>query len=80
MTLSKGHLSHFRQVELGRRIRALRLARGLSQEDLAGPYSRAYVSLIEAGGIQPSERGIQTLAERLGVEPSAIVAGSRIPC
>jgi hypothetical protein len=60
--------------ELGQRVRALRLARGLSQNDLARPYSRAYMSLLEAGGISPSPRAIETLATRLGVHPEAFVS------
>ena len=61
--------------ELGQRVRAVRLARGLSQRDLAGPYSRAFVSLLEAGGIAPSPRAIQTLAARLGIDPEALIGG-----
>jgi len=60
------------RLEFGQWLRTLRLARGLSQNDLAGPYSRAYVSLLEAGGISPSERAIDTLAVRLGVHPDAL--------
>ncbi len=54
-------------ASLGRRIRAIRMERGLTQADLAGPYSRAYISLLEAGGIEPSSRALETLAARLGV-------------
>ena len=57
---------------VGQQVRSIRLAKGLSQADLAGPYSRAYISLLEAGGIAPSARAVQTLAERLGVEPSVL--------
>jgi transcriptional regulator with XRE-family HTH domain len=60
------------QLELGQRVRALRLSRGLSQADLARPYSRAYVSLLESGGIDPSPRALETLAGRLGVSPDAL--------
>ncbi len=52
----------------GRRVRTIRMAKGLTQAQLAGPYSRAYISLLEAGGIEPSSRALQTLAERLGVD------------
>ena len=60
--------------ELGQWVRALRLARGLSQNDQARPYSRAFVSLLEAGGISRSPRAIETLAARLGVHPQVLTA------
>jgi transcriptional regulator with XRE-family HTH domain len=65
--------------KLGQRVRALRLARGLSQNELAQPYSRAFVSLLEAGGIAPSPRAIETLAARLGIDPEALIGGEG-PC
>jgi transcriptional regulator with XRE-family HTH domain len=67
------------QLELGQRVRALRLSRGLSQADLARPYSRAYVSLLESGGIDPSPRALETLAARLGVSPDVLMR-QRLPC
>jgi transcriptional regulator with XRE-family HTH domain len=67
------------RLELGRRVRALRLSRGLSQADLARPYSRAYASLLESGGIDPSPRALESLAGRLGVSPDAL-ARPRLAC
>jgi transcriptional regulator with XRE-family HTH domain len=56
---------------IGRRIRALREARGLTGEELAyaGPPvgSKGYLSDIEAGKRVPSLLALQALADRLGV-------------
>lgn len=61
---------------LGQRIRRLRLARGLTQIELAEPaYSAAYVSTIEAGRRNPSPAAIKYLAERLGVHPEELATG-----
>jgi transcriptional regulator with XRE-family HTH domain len=64
---------------VGQRIRSIRVSKGLTQADLAGPYSRAYISLLEAGGIAPSPRAVETLAARLGVEPADLRA-HKIAC
>ena len=56
--------------ELGARIRLARQAEGLSQAALGAPFTRAYVSLIEAGHTLPSLPVLLHLAERLHVEPS----------
>src|SRR5919198_1106008 len=45
---------------IGQRLRRLRLEKGLSQRELAGPgVSYAYVSRIEAGGRGPPPRPLQ---------------------
>lgn len=52
---------------LGRKIRALRLQLGLSQQQLAGKeMSRAFISLVEAGKCTPSRENLQLIAARLG--------------
>ncbi|MGF1429672.1 helix-turn-helix domain-containing protein [Kitasatospora sp. LaBMicrA B282] len=52
---------------LGRRLRELRLRRGLHQHDLACAHlSVSYVSLIETGKRVPSERVLRRLADRVG--------------
>ncbi|MFC1401766.1 MULTISPECIES: tetratricopeptide repeat protein [Streptacidiphilus] len=52
---------------IGRRLRELRLARGLLQQDLATTeISTSYVSLIEGGKRRPSPSVLEALAERLG--------------
>lgn len=54
-------------ASVGERIRRLRRARGLSQQDLAGPgVSASYVSLVEAGRRRPSPNALAWLAGRLG--------------
>src|SRR5580765_4312635 len=57
-------------------MRRLRLARGMTQKDLAAPkYSYAYVSTIEAGRRSPSKEAIEHFASRLGVTPDELVSG-----
>ncbi len=53
---------------LGGRIKAARVAAGLTQPELAGPdASVAYVSRIESGQRRPNTELLQVLADRLGV-------------
>jgi transcriptional regulator with XRE-family HTH domain len=53
---------------LGRRLRDLRLAAGLTQAELAGDkFSHAYVSVLEAGRREPSRAALEYFAARLGV-------------
>ena len=62
-------------TEFGRRLRELRLERGLSQEklgELAG-LDRTYVSSAEAGRRNVSLKTIYKLAEALGVEAAELV-------
>lgn len=55
-------------VRLGRRLRELRLAAGLTQAQLAGDrFSHAYVSVIESGRRVPSRSTVEYFAQRLGV-------------
>jgi transcriptional regulator with XRE-family HTH domain len=54
---------------LGRRIRAVREAREMSQAELGRPLTRAYVSQVESGRTLPSLTALLHLASRLGVEP-----------
>lgn len=61
---------------LGTRMRRLRLARGMTQKELADPkYSYAYVSTIEAGRRTPSREAIEHFAGRLGVTPDELLTG-----
>src|SRR5437764_11705589 len=62
---------------IGQRLRRLRLERGLSQRELAGPgVSYAYISRIEGGQRQPSLRAIRRLARKLGVTAQFLETGS----
>jgi transcriptional regulator with XRE-family HTH domain len=57
-------------------VRRLRLARGLSQRQLASHgVSYAYISRIESGQRTPSVRAIRVLARRLGVSPEYLENG-----
>jgi tetratricopeptide (TPR) repeat protein len=59
------------------RLRRLRLERGLSQRELAGPgVSYAYISRIEAGQRRPSVKAIRTLARKLGISAQFLETGS----
>ena len=61
----------------GERIRARRLALGLSQRDLAEPgITYAYISRIEAGQRQPSEKALRALADKLGTTARYLESGS----
>lgn len=53
---------------IGRKIRQCRLARNLTQEELAsGLFSKSYISQLENGTVNPSLRALRLLAKRLGV-------------
>jgi tetratricopeptide (TPR) repeat protein len=63
-------------VRLGDRVRALRIAAGLTQNELAeGRFSKEYISQIERGKTKPTESTVEWLAERLGVDPSFLASG-----
>lgn len=67
------------QKHLARKVRALRLERGLSQEDLAleAGIDRTYQSQIERGIGNPSLRVICAIAEVLKVDLSQLVTDAR---
>jgi len=58
------------EKQFGKRIRELRTARGLSQEELAfkSGVHRTYLGGIERGERNPSLRNISAIAKALGVE------------
>jgi tetratricopeptide (TPR) repeat protein len=63
-------------VEIGTRLRKLRLERGLTQRELGAPrYTHAYVSTIEAGRRHPSRAALEHFAERLGVGVDELETG-----
>ncbi|WP_327260173.1 helix-turn-helix domain-containing protein [Streptomyces sp. NBC_01232] len=58
-----------RQPAFGHRLRKLRLAQGLSQTALAGEgMSTGYLSRLESGARQPTDRAVGYLAGRLGLQ------------
>ena len=57
-------------------MRALRVAAGLTQTDLAGGrFSKEYVSQIERGKTRPTADTLDWLAEKLGVDPDYLESG-----
>jgi transcriptional regulator with XRE-family HTH domain len=61
---------------VGNRVRALRVAAGLTQTALAGQrFSKEYVSQIERGKTRPTEETVAWLAERLGVDSEYLLRG-----
>jgi len=66
-------------LEIGRRVRALRQKRSLTQAALArrANLNQGFVSEIERGNRNPSHATLQVLAKVLAVPPSMLVGG---PC
>lgn len=62
------------EVEIGRRVRKLRVACGLTQKQLGGAeLTKGYVSLIESGRTRMSLKTLHVIAERLGVEVGELI-------
>ena len=60
---------------VGVRLRAARLARKLTQSQLAQPdFSVSYISAIERGQIQPSLRALEIFAQRLSISSVDLLA------
>lgn len=62
--------------DIGRRVRRYRTDRKITQRELAGTYTKAYISAIENGTIWPSVPMLYEMAERLGVPVSALLEDS----
>jgi len=63
-------------ADLGNRIRAARVAKGMTQADLAGAeVSIGYVSRIESGQRRPNGKVLQQLAVRLGSTVDQLLGG-----
>lgn len=62
------------RLRFGHRIRELRLATGMTQEEFAEHcgFARTYMSRIETGGANPSLEAIHTLAGGLKIELSVL--------
>jgi transcriptional regulator with XRE-family HTH domain len=58
---------------LGRELRAMRVALGLSQAEVAAPFTRAFVSSIEAGRVLPSLAALCVISGHLGVGPGELL-------
>lgn len=74
MTESKAAGADSQRAAFGKRVRVLRVARGMSQEDLAeaADVHRTYVSSLERGLRNVGLDNIFSLANALGVEPSEL--------
>jgi tetratricopeptide (TPR) repeat protein len=63
-------------IQLGDRLRRLRVGAGLTQSELAGErFSKEYVSQIERGKTRPTRETVEWLAARLGVDPGFLASG-----
>jgi transcriptional regulator with XRE-family HTH domain len=63
-------------ARLGDRVRALRVAAGMTQVELAGGrFSKEYISQIERGKTRPTQATVAWLAERLGVDQGFLSVG-----
>jgi repressor LexA len=71
-------LGDLHKLPFGLRVRALRLAAGLSQNDLAEKLetTKATISKIETSAIQPSAAWAERLAALLGSDPSVLLFGA----
>lgn len=59
--------------EFAKALKALRRARGLSQEDFGFVSSRTYVSSLERGNYSPTLNKVDELAEVLNVHPLVLL-------
>ncbi|WP_457191265.1 helix-turn-helix domain-containing protein [Nocardioides sp. P5_E3] len=63
------------QHELGRRLRSIRVSRGLTQGDVVGDtLSVAYLSRLETGARRPTVKALTVLAARLDVTIDSLLA------
>ena len=63
-------------MSLSSRIRQARMAKGLTQAELAAPrYTHAYVSSIESGRRRPSEAALRHFASRLEMDATELATG-----
>lgn len=69
--------SHQGRVSFGRRVRSIREAKGLSQEQLAelAQLHRTYVSSLERGHRNVGLDNVFALAKALGVSPAELFQG-----
>ena len=60
--------------KIGERLKAARLAAGLTQQQLADDrYTKAYVSALENGLSRPSMAALNHFSQRLGIPASALI-------
>jgi hypothetical protein len=66
------------KVGLGTELRRRRLAANLSQDEVSGPLSRAYLSQVECGRTMPSLAALIVLSEMLGTSADEILRGVNV--
>ena len=76
--LPKGRAREFR-LSLGLELRRRRLAANMSQDEVSGPLTRAYLSQVECGRTMPSLAALIVLAEKLGTSADEVLRGVNIP-
>ena len=69
-------------MDIGRRLRELRIRRGLVIEDIARKtgLSRPYISQVETGKASPSLQTVEKLAQALGVPPAYLFLDDAFAC
>jgi transcriptional regulator with XRE-family HTH domain len=76
--LPRGRAREFR-LSLGSELRRRRLAAKMSQDEVSGPLTRAYLSQVECGRTMPSLAALIVLAEKLGTSADEVLRGVNIP-
>ena len=76
--LPKGRARDVR-LGLGSELRRRRLAANMSQDEVSGPLTRAYLSQVECGRTMPSLAALIVLAEKLGTSADEVLRGVNIP-
>lgn len=67
-------------ARLGQRLRTARLARNMTQSEVAqGQFSVSYISAVERGQIRPSLSALERLSDRLQVSLSSLMADAEMP-
>lgn len=67
------------RIAFGKRLKAVRQAKGLTQEDFAMVSSRTYVSELERGVKSPTIEKIEGLCKEMGVHPLSLLALTYLP-
>ncbi len=60
---------------LGARVRKLRLERRMTQGQVGGPLSRAFISAVEHGRVVPSLAALNLMAQRMNVPVDELLPG-----
>ena len=66
------------QRGLGSELRRRRLDAKLSQDEVSGPLTRAYLSQVESGRTMPSLAALIVLSEKLGTSAHEILRGVNV--